>query len=280
MVRLILIIFCFLCSLFTIIPVPAKQIWYVAIAVGEFPWIWIIGILILLGWSWKSAPFRTISIALSVVALILFSTPIVRAYKVGSNLDARLQEAFGPINDLEAPHRDVPFRFSKMITGIGAKRIPFTTMEYIVHTGIPLTLDYTKAQMPGIRPCLLVVHGGSWKKGNSGELPDVNSYFARAGYNVASINYRLAPQYKSPAPQEDVKAALAYLKLNAAALNLDPQNFVLMGRSAGGQIVLTAAYSLHDPAIKGVIDFYGPTDMFWAYAHPDAPLVKIGRAHV
>src|ERR1019366_4996228 len=41
----------------------------------------------------------------------------------------------------------------------------------------------------------------------------------------------------------------------------------------GGQIVLSAAYTLHDPGIKGVIDFYGPTDMVWGYAHPANPLV-------
>ncbi len=278
MLRIVLIIFCFLCSLFTVLPIPAKQVWYVAIAVGEFPWVWIISILILLIWSLRSQRFKGLSIALSLVALILFSTPIIRAYSVASNLDTRLNDAFGvSTNDLKAPHREVPFRISQMITGIGAPLLPFTTMQYAMHTGMALTLDYTKAQVPGVRPCLLVVHGGSWKKGNSGELPEVNSYFAKAGYNVATINYRLAPQYKSPAPVEDVKAAIEYLRTNAVNLNLDPNNFVLMGRSAGGQIVLAAAYSLNDPGIKGVIDFYGPTDIFWAYDHPDAPLVMDSR---
>ena len=146
-------------------------------------------------------------------------------------------------------------------------------MQYAVHTRVPLTLNLYRTQLQGARPCLLVVHGGSWKSGSNAELPNVNSYFARAGYQVATINYRLAPQYKSPAPQEDVRAAIAYLKANGPALGIDTTAFVLMGRSAGGQIVLTAAYSLHDPAIRGVISFYGPTDMFWAYGHPDNPLV-------
>ena len=32
----------------TISPIPAKQIWYLAIAAGEFPWVWMSGTIILL----------------------------------------------------------------------------------------------------------------------------------------------------------------------------------------------------------------------------------------
>lgn len=278
MLRFILIVFCFLCSLFTVLPVPAKQVWYVAIAVSEFPWVWIAAVIVLLLWTLAARRLKIASLVTVVAALLLLSTPIIRAYSIAADLDARLIEAFGSgTKSLAYPHRQAPFRATQMISGIGAARLPFTTLQYAVHDGVTLTLDYTKAEAGGLRPCLLVVHGGSWKKGNSSELPDVNAYFAKAGYNVASINYRLAPQFKSPAPQEDVQAALAYLKSNASKLNLDPTNFVLMGRSAGGQIVLTAAYGLHDPAIRGVVDFYGPTDMFWAYDHPDAPLVMDSR---
>ena len=50
-----------------------------------------------------------------------------------------------------------------------------------------------------------------------------------------------------------------------------------MGRSAGAQIALSAAYTLNNPAIKGVISFYGPADMVWGYAHPTNPLVLNSR---
>jgi acetyl esterase/lipase len=113
-----------------------------------------------------------------------------------------------------------------------------------------------------------VVHGGSWKSGSNAELPNVNDYFSRAGYAVASINYRLASQAKSPAPQEDVALAFRWLKAHAAELSIDTTAFVLMGRSAGGQIVLTAADSLQEPGLRGVISFYGPTDMLFAWNDP------------
>jgi acetyl esterase/lipase len=47
------------------------------------------------------------------------------------------------------------------------------------------------------------------------------------------------------------------------SLNIDSTNFILLGRSAGGQIALLSAYTLHNPNIKGVISFYAPADMVY-----------------
>src|SRR5205085_8958681 len=102
-----------------------------------------------------------------------------------------------------------------------------------------------------------------------------NTELVEAGYNVASINYRLAPAYTYPAPIEDLQAVLAYLRSHATELSIDTNKLILLGRSAGGQIVLSAAYTLRDRAIKGVISFYGPADMVWGYANPTNPLVLI-----
>jgi acetyl esterase/lipase len=122
-----------------------------------------------------------------------------------------------------------------------------------------------------------VVHGGSWSSGDSQQLPELNSVLAKSGYNVATINYRMAPKYINPAPIQDISAAISYLRKHADALHLDTNNFVLLGRSAGGQIALLAAYTLHDSGLKGVIDFYGPSDMVWGYSIPSNPLIMNSR---
>ncbi|RYZ94441.1 MAG: alpha/beta hydrolase, partial [Sphingobacteriaceae bacterium] len=109
------------------------------------------------------------------------------------------------------------------------------------------------------------------------QLPELNTHLAKAGYNVAAINYRLAPQYQSPAPVQDVDAAINYLRGNADKLHIDTNNFILLGRSAGGQIALLAAYTLHQPGIKGVVDFYGPADIVWGYSVPSNPLIMDSR---
>ncbi|CAF1138692.1 unnamed protein product [Rotaria sp. Silwood1] len=88
------------------------------------------------------------------------------------------------------------------------------------------------------------MHGGSWSGGNNKQLPELNSHLAQAGYHCAAINYRLVPQWKCPAPIEDTAAALTYLRQHADELNIDRNNFILLGRSAGAQTALLAAYTL------------------------------------
>ena len=77
------------------------------------------------------------------------------------------------------------------------------------------------------------------------------------------MNYRFAPKYHYPAPVEDFNEVLAYINRKAADWNIDTTNIVLIGRSAGGQIALQAAYTQNIPQIKGVVSFYAPADMAW-----------------
>jgi acetyl esterase/lipase len=246
--------------------------------VTEFPWIFLGIVTILAIWALTAKKYKGAEFVICFLSFIFFFYPVGGAYTIGSDLKQRIEHAFGAGSvTLTGLHQHKPYTFWQMIAGIGAEKIPYTTYDYATQTGVTLTLDFYKAQEPGTKPCIVIVHGGSWKSDNSQELPDINWYLARQGYNVASINYRLAPTYKSPSPIEDVHAAIQYLKSHAGVLNVDTNNLVLLGRSAGGQIVLESAYTLHDPGIKGVVSFYGPTDMIWAYNHPDNPLVMDSR---
>ncbi len=277
MIRLILSVIFFAASLLCVLPIPAKQLWYLAIAVGEFPWVTIILSLLLLIWVSRRRRYRVPAMLFALCAVALFSRPLFSAAIIAHHLDERLAGAFRVRTaDLKAPHRQQPFSLTQMISGIGAKPVPFTNHQY-APGGDEHSLRFYPAALPGPRPCLVMVHGGSWKSGNNGELPNVNDYYARAGYAVASINYRLASQAKSPAPQEDVAMAFGWLKAHAATLNIDTTAFVLMGRSAGGQIVLTAAYTLHEPGLRGVVSFYGPTDMLFAWNDAHNQLVMRHR---
>ena len=274
MIRLILIITLFILSLVNFFPVPSKEIWYAGIAVPEFPWIFMIATLLLLIWSFFSIKLRLPCLIIGSITFVFLSSPIVRSYMIGSNLEKRLETSFGVTSaDMTGFHQTNPFSFWQMFTGNGALKIPFITYHYALHEGVDLTLNFSPSAIPGIRPCLVVVHGGSWKRGDNSEIAAVNNYFANAGYQVATVNYRLAPKFHSPAPQNDVHAAFTWLRLHATELKIDTTNFVLMGRSAGGQIVLTMAYSGNENGVKGVAAFYGPNDMLWSYEHPDNMLI-------
>jgi acetyl esterase/lipase len=138
-------------------------------------------------------------------------------------------------------------------------------LTFLSRDGSSLPLIVYQKGDTGPRPCILVVHGGGWDTGDASQLPGLSRWLASKGYLVASVGYRLAPKFQWPAQKEDVIAALAYLKSNAAALGISPNKFVVLGRSAGGQIALATAYELHDPAIRGCVDLYAPTDMNFAY---------------
>ncbi|MCW3122754.1 MAG: alpha/beta hydrolase [Flavipsychrobacter sp.] len=274
MVRLVIICLFLLLSLLCIFPAPVIQLWYVSILVLEFPWVfWIVMILLLLS-GYRVQRYAMSGSVLGIIALLLFLSPVMRAYNVGAGLDKDIEAAFGEgTSKLKYNSALKPFSIGRMLSGINTPQLPYTTLAYSANTDGPLTLDYYRSVISGKRPCLVVVHGGSWTGGDSRQLPELNSYLANVGYNVATINYGLVPKYRFPVPEDDVHATFTYLRAHAEELGIDTNNFVLLGRSAGGQIVLTAAYTLHEPGLKGVIDIYGPADMVWGYAHPANPLV-------
>lgn len=277
MIRMVLIIFFLLISCLCVFPAPEIHLWYVAILVTEFPWIFVIINSLLFVWSFTAQQHKLLSIVLSFNALIFSISPIIRAEFIAKDLDQKFNEAFDITDQSDSLQNEKKFSITKMITGMNAPQITPVTYTYAT-TPETLTLDFYPAKNnTSPKPCIIIVHGGSWAGGDNKQLPELNTWLANHNYNAAAINYRLAPKYKSPAAVEDVKTAVNYLKLHAASLNIDTNNFVLLGRSAGGQIALKAAYSFHDKDIKGAINFYGPADMVWGYFLPANPLVMDSR---
>jgi acetyl esterase/lipase len=273
MIRLVLLVFFLFLSLLTIFRAPAYYVWLTAIVVTEYPLILFgISALLTLSGIWV-APYRMAGNIVGILAMLLYLLPIVRANMISKRLSLEMGQAFAkPVFPTGKP-----FGFWKMFES--KPDVKYTALEYVKYSDISLKLDYYLHQdddkLP--RPCVIMVHGGSWSSGDSQQLPELNSYLALRGYNVASINYRMAPKYQTPAPVEDIEQAINYLSKHAESLNIDTTKFILLGRSAGAQIALLAAYTLHDARIKGVIDFYGPADMVWGYSIPSNPLIMDSR---
>ncbi|MDB5156934.1 MAG: lip2 [Mucilaginibacter sp.] len=276
MTRFLLILLFFLISLLSVFKAPAYYFWLLAILVTEYPLIFagITTILVLSGiWVKKYQLSGTI---IGIVTIIVFLSPIIKAYFIGYDLKNELNTAFNISNHIpDTNNNQAPFSFTRLFAG--KKVVAHKTLSYVSYIDTALTLDFFPAQIAGKKPCVIVIHGGSWSSGDSKQLPELNSYLARAGYNVAAINYRMAPKYRNPAPREDVQNALKYLAAHSEELQIDTNDFVLLGRSAGAQIALLSAYTLCDKNIKGVIDFYGPADMVWGYSVPSNPLVMNSR---
>ncbi|OOQ60562.1 alpha/beta hydrolase [Mucilaginibacter pedocola] len=276
MIRLVILLILFLVSLLSVFKAPAYYLWMLAIGVSEFPLLFAgITSVVLASGIWFQK-YQAASTLIGVVALLLFLSPIVRSYMVASSLKKEFVEAFGPGSAIvNGDSTQAPFSFFRMFET--KPKVAFKTFVYNNDRGVPLSLNFYPSAFDGKRPCVISVHGGSWAGGDNSELPELNSYLAKQGYQVAAINYRLAPQYQTPAPVEDVAEAFAYLKAHADELNIDTNKFVLLGRSAGAQIALLSAYTHPEPGLRGVVDFYGPADMVWGYSIPSNPLIMDSR---
>ena len=105
------------------------------------------------------------------------------------------------------------------------------------------------------------IHGGGFTTGSAIERRMVTQYIVdRYGYDCISINYRLAPEYRWPIQLDDCyEAYLNVLK------DYDSKDIVLMGESAGGQLVLSLALlcKMKDtPLPKAIVSFSPCTDHF------------------
>jgi acetyl esterase/lipase len=129
---------------------------------------------------------------------------------------------------------------------------------------------------PRPHPLVIFVHGGGWARGDKRDVgPKVLPLLER-GFAVASVNYRLSDQAHFPAPAQDVKAAVRYLRAHAAARGIDPDRFAVWGESAGANMAALLGTTgaqrtiLDDPAlgngatsasVQAVVEWYGPVDL-------------------
>jgi acetyl esterase/lipase len=279
--RLTFGILCLLVSLLAVLPAPTTRLWMLAIGVTEWGHILALIALVPLLPGWRGSKMGRIGAAAGIAAALLALSPLLRAIPVAQRLPAQLRSAFGEsptTATTDSLARSTPLSARDLIFGVSLPTVNKKTVAYVVRDNESLTLDlFRRSNEQARTPCVVVIHGGSWQNGDNTQLAPLNSYLAARGYTVAAINYRLGPEHHFPAALDDVRAAIYYLKANAAELGLDGERFVLLGRSAGGQLALLAAYTAHDPSILGVVSLYGPADLVYAYAHPANPLVFDSR---
>lgn len=86
-------------------------------------------------------------------------------------------------------------------------------------------------------PCLVYFHGGGWVFGTLDATDAICKSLAnRAGCVVVSVDYRLAPEHKFPAPLDDCFAATEWLAANGAEIGVDRHRLAVGGDSAGGNL--------------------------------------------
>ena len=266
----------FLWSLLVLVSARTSWFWLLAILITEWGHYAGIIALILAALNWRrGAAGRPIAVLAVITAALCFS-PAIRAAAINRSLPRRITAAFGSLESVNG--RAQPFSWLDLFCGVASSGVELTEHIYAQSGVSVLKLDLYRARdVTAPEPIILLVHGGSWNGGSKAQLPAFNRYLAREHYAVASMDYRHAPEFPFPAAVEDVFQAVNFLKANAVALHLDPTRIILIGRSAGGQVALSAAYAGRDPAIRGVAAFYAPADLVRGYEKPSRRWVLDSR---
>ncbi len=110
----------------------------------------------------------------------------------------------------------------------------------------------------GLLPVVFYVHGGGFRILSKDTHWLMGLAFARAGYMVVNISYRLAPRHPFPSGLQDCVAALQWVLEHAQSYGGDTDKMVFAGESAGANLVtaltLMGCYRRPEPWAQKVFD--------------------------
>lgn len=158
--------------------------------------------------------------------------------------------------------------------GLGVRYTP--QVVYSHRAGLDLHLEilspFTWNAPDADYPLLVYVPGSAWHKqetlGSLGGMMNV----AREGIAVAIVEYCPSENAPFPAQMEDTKIAIRFMKEHAKEYHVDASKIGLWGDSSGGHTVLMTGITGSDffpidgyaelaPAVKCIVDWYGPVDV-------------------
>lgn len=152
-------------------------------------------------------------------------------------------------------------------------------VEYARPDGQALRLDlYRPALSTGLAPVIVWIHGGDWRgydwvRGSKSPCP--MAAYSKKGYAVASVEYRLAPRACFPGPLIDCKAAVRWLRANAARLGLDTERIAVWGAGGGALLANLVGATSHlaefeqgdhlefGSQVAAVVDCNGKHYLYW-----------------
>lgn len=140
-------------------------------------------------------------------------------------------------SDTKLPHAPPP------PTGIRVVRdVPYVQPKDAIHLG---DLYIPQGQGTGLRPAVVVVHGGQFVGGAKGMIGTVRLARALAhhGYVAFDVNYRLLSGGGGyPNDILDIKDAVDFLATSDSWLHVDPTKIGIVGAGSGGYLAMMAGY--------------------------------------
>lgn len=145
-------------------------------------------------------------------------------------------------------------------------------------------------------PLVVWIHGGAWRAGSRAKPP--LRKLVDCGYALASISHRFTDQAIFPAQIHDIKAAIRWLRAQAAKYGVDPRWIAATGNSSGGHLAMLLGCSAGNPELEGrvggywnessavqvVVSYFGPSDFVlrgktqpdWAYTERSGSFALLG----
>lgn len=165
---------------------------------------------------------------------------------------------------------------------VAAQNIPWQMLTHTVRPGVTFDayLPDPDPQYPnrysknGLRPVILLIHGGGWGEGSRTELSQLAQYYAGWGFVTVTTDYRLAPANPWPAQYYDVRDVVYTIKYNATNLSADPNRIAAIGLSAGGQLAaLLGVTDMKDSSgvssrVNRVVTIAAPWDLTDPFLNP------------
>ena len=171
--------------------------------------------------------------------------------------------------------------FESKVLNVELKRAKIHYVPDVVYSQVstfekpvqPLQMDLLIPAVNKRLPAVIFVTGGSFISANRARMPQLRMFLAENNFVVGSINYRTAPNSKFPAPIEDLKSAIRFLKASAQNFNVDAEKVFVIGDSAGGYLTAFAAVTNGDKIfnvganlnysskILAAVDLYGISDL-------------------
>jgi acetyl esterase/lipase len=125
-------------------------------------------------------------------------------------------------------------------------------LPYCQADGQTLKLDWAEPEGRATpRPAVVLIHGGAWMFGQRSELRSMQFMLAKEGFVAISVDYRLAPQAVFPAPLHDVQCAVRWLRSQAAAQAIAPDQISAWGHSAGAHLAAMLAVTGNSADLHG-----------------------------
>jgi len=144
--------------------------------------------------------------------------------------------------------------------------------------GEDITLDLLRPRTDELRPAVLLIHGGGWRRGEKAHVDSMARALAGEGLVGVALDFRLAdaPRVTFPGPIADARCAVRWLRAHGAEHGVDPDRIGAVGFSSGGHMAAMLATAADvqgldepgclapddvSPAIQAASPWFAPLDL-------------------